>query len=325
MTFPLKTLATVTLAGLALCLTGCSSKSHTVQGYVDADYVYVSPYINGQIIKLNVQRGDTVTAGQALFTLQPQPQLANLQAAQAAEATAEANLKNLQTGERPSELATIEAQIVQAQAQLTYAQKQEQRNSTLLTSNSVSQDALDQAVQNANVAMGLLGQYRSSLTTAKLPAREQQVKAAEASLQQAIAQLSSAQWTYQQTTVTAPVAGQVFDIYHWAGEQAVASQPVLVMLPPNTIKVIFFVPEPALSALHTGETIAVTCESCKTSVAATIRYISPNAEYTPPVIYSRDNDNNLVYRVEAYFTQNPTAWHPGQPVLVTFDNADSTS
>lgn len=310
-------LASLGMISIAL-LSACSSKTETVQGYIDGEYVYVSPYISGQIIQLSVQRGDVVTTGQPLFTLQPQPQLAQMQAAQAAELEAEANLKNLETGARPSELATIEAQIKQAQAQLAYANKQEQRDRTLVTTNSIAEEALDKAVENAKTAQGLLEQYHSTLETAKLPARDQELIAADQALKQAVSELAQAQWIYQQTQVNAPVSGQIFDIYHWAGEQAVAMQPVLVMLPPDKIKAIFFVPEPLLSQIHIGETVSISCNSCKTSVAATIRFISPTAEYTPPVIYSRSAQTKLVYRVEAYFNQNPMAWHPGQPISITF-------
>jgi HlyD family secretion protein len=299
------------------CLCACSSKSHTFDGYVEGDFVYVSPYVSGQITQLNVARGDTVTLGQPLFGLQSTTELAQLQAAQAAKANAEANLQNLQKGDRPSELAEIEGQIKQAQAQVIYTQQQEQRYKALIADGSIAQATLDQAIQDADNARGMLKQYQSALKTAQLPARKDLIHAAQMTVNQTTAQLAQAQWTYQQAMVTAPVSGQVMDIYHWVGEQAVAMQPVLVLLPPDKIKTVFFVPEPFLKQIHLGESVSVTCDGCKSSASAVIRFISPTAEYTPPVIYSRSSESKLVYRVEAYFDNNPTDWHPGQPVMIT--------
>ena len=298
-------------------LTACSSKTHTFDGYVEGDFVYVSPYVSGQIMQLNVARGDTVTLGQTLFSLQATTELAQLQAAQAAKANAEANLQNLQKGDRPSELAEIQGQVKQAQAQVIYTQKQEQRYKALIADGSISQSTLDQAIQDADNAQGMLKQYQSALKTAQLAARKDVIHAAQMTVNQTTAQLAQAEWTYKQAIVTAPVSGQVMDIYHWVGEQAVAMQPVLVLLPPDKIKTVFFVPEPYLKQIHLGEAVSVSCDGCDSSASAVIRFISPTAEYTPPVIYSRSSESKLVYRVEAYFDSNPTDWHPGQPITIT--------
>jgi HlyD family secretion protein len=88
------------------------------------------------------------------------------------------------------------------------------------------------------------------------------------------------------------------------------------LLPPGNIKVRFFVPEPALGRLRIGQAVTVARDGSP-PVAATVSYLSPRAEYTPPVIYSRETKSKLVFLAEARPDPDAAArLHPGQPVEV---------
>lgn len=90
------------------------------------------------------------------------------------------------------------------------------------------------------------------------------------------------------------------------------------MLPPQNIKVRFFVGESVLGALKLGAPVSVRCDGCAAPIPAMIAFISPQAEYTPPVIYSRETRTKLVYLIEARSTPDDAVkLHPGQPVEVT--------
>ena len=129
------------------------------------------------------------------------------------------------------------------------------------------------------------------------------------------ANIARAMWAVEQKTMTAPVSGLVFDTYFRLGEKVPLNQPVLAILAPENIHVLFYVPEPLLSKLKIGETINFTCDSCTHKTQANISYISPEAEYTPPVIYSKDTRTDLVYLVRADMQPAvATQFHPGQPV-----------
>jgi HlyD family secretion protein len=105
----------------------------------------------------------------------------------------------------------------------------------------------------------------------------------------------------------------VEDVFFQAGEWAPANQPILSLLPDSRIKLRFFVPERALSAYHVGQTVRFACDGCRMGLTARIAYISPRPEFTPPVIYSREARDRLVYLVEA---QPSARLNPGQPVDV---------
>lgn len=133
-------------------------------------------------------------------------------------------------------------------------------------------------------------------------------------------QLVQSTWSFQQKTIFSPITGLVFDIFYRAGEKVPANQPVLALLAPGNIKVLFYIPEPHLSQIHYGKTIHFGCDGCKTLTPATITFISPEAEYTPPVIYSKDTREKLVYLVRAEMPpETALQYHPGQPVDIIID------
>jgi HlyD family secretion protein len=126
-----------------------------------------------------------------------------------------------------------------------------------------------------------------------------------------------AEWQLQQRTVAAPVGGRVADVLAQPGETMAAGAPVVSILPPGNIFVRFFVPETALSELHRGDPVLFSCDGCRHGLTGTISFISPTAEYTPPVIYSESTRAKLVYCIEARPRPDQAAlFNPGQPMDV---------
>lgn len=306
-----------------LFVTACSQQQSSTQGYIEGDLTYMASSQGGRLMKLDVERGEKVKKGQVLFQIEKQPRLSKLHAAEASLNEAQRNLDNLLRGQRPSRLSALDAQINAAKAQVVYTQLQLKRNATLVESDAVQKQQLDLARQNATVALEKVKQLQANLVTANLPARVNEVKAAQAQAKQALAQLNEAKWTLSETAVKAPANATVFDNLYWPGEQVSAAQPVVTLLVPTQIKAVFFVPEAELASLKLGETIQIQAQNNSEKSSATISFISPSAEYTPPVIYSRDRADKLVYRVEARFAtaQKAYDWHPGQPINIDLPKA----
>src|SRR4029079_13857071 len=112
-----------------------------------------------------------------------------------------------------------------------------------------------------------------------------------------------------------PVSGTVQQIYFRPGEMVPAGKPVVAILPPGNIKIRFLVAEAMLATVAYGDSVAVTCDGCK-PVNAKVSFMARAAEYTPPVIYSLEERNKLVFMVEAR-TDTPEGLRVGQPVSVT--------
>ena len=299
-------------------MSACSSDTKGLyQGYVEGEYVRVAAPFAGNLNALSVQRGADVNAGAPLFILEQENERAARNEAENRLQRAEAQFANLKKGKRPSELEAVRAQREQAVAALKLSQRTLEREENLAAQGFISKQKLDDVRTQLERDRARIAELDAQLTTAGLAARSDEIRAAAADAQAARAVLKQAEWKLAQKTVTAPVSGLVEDTFYVQGEWVPAGSPVVSMLPPQNIKVRFFVPEPDLGALKLGQTITITCDGCKNSIAAQVSFISSQAEYTPPVIYSKENRTKLVYLVEARTSPQQAAMlHPGQPVDV---------
>jgi HlyD family secretion protein len=131
--------------------------------------------------------------------------------------------------------------------------------------------------------------------------------------------LTQTDWSFEQKKQAAPQAGLVYDTLYRQGEWVAAGKPVVALLPLQNIKVRAFVPETRVGSIHYGDTAQVTVGGVQNPFVGKVSYISPRAEYTPPVIYSRESRAKLVFMVESVFDSQVSAnLHPGQPVDVEF-------
>jgi len=139
--------------------------------------------------------------------------------------------------------------------------------------------------------------------------------AAVSALRVAEAQVTTSQTRLARRSGFAPVAGTIQQIYFREGETVPAQRPVVSIMPPGNMKLRFFVPETDLPKLSIGEEVRVTCDSCAADLTAKIYFIATAAEYTPPVIYSLDERNKLVYLIQARPVK-PDTLRVGQPISV---------
>ncbi|NNM59402.1 MAG: efflux RND transporter periplasmic adaptor subunit [Legionellales bacterium] len=188
-------------------------------------------------------------------------------------------------------LDSSKARLSELQVQLTLAAVQFGRQASLFQTHATSRVAYDIAEADFHTKQNQYLEIQSEITRAN--------------------------WAVEQKTMTAPVNGEIFDTFFRLGEKVAVDQPVLAILAPENIHVLFYVPETQLSKIKIGETLSFGCDSCAHKTQATISYISPQAEYTPPVIYSKDTRDDLVYLVRADMPAKVAVqFHPGQPVDV---------
>ncbi|HWJ87276.1 MAG TPA: HlyD family efflux transporter periplasmic adaptor subunit [Pelagibacterium sp.] len=284
-------------------------------GYVEADYVYVAAPGDGTIAAITASEGTMVGAGDILFTLDDRAQQAALRAAAARVEIAEANADNLATGSRDAELDVIRANLEKARADLDLARSQAQRTDEMLARGLVSQAQADRDHTTLASAQAQLTQIEAQLRVAELPARNPQRDAAQASLIAARADAEQARFALADRTIRAPLAGQVERIYFAAGEFVAPGGPVVALLPDDALKVKFFVPEADRTALSLGQSVAISCDGCQAGLTATLSFFASEPQFTPPLIYSREERERLTFLVEATLDAG-VVLHPGQPVTV---------
>ena len=283
-------------------------------GYVEARYVYAASTTAGPIETISVYEGDQVLVGDLLFRLRQEQQIALLQAAEARVAAAEAGLKNLTTGGREDEVDVVRASLQKAQADLSLARETSVRSGKLFAEGLIAQSKYDQDRATLASAEAAVKQLAAQLKVTELPARDAQQVQAEANLTAAQADAEKANADLADRTITSPAAGRIERVFFDAGEIVSAGTPVVSILPEGALKVKFYVPETVRASFALGDKVAVSCDGCPDGLTATLSYFASDPQFTPPVIYSRDERQRLSFLIEA--TMNDASLHPGQPVTV---------
>jgi HlyD family secretion protein len=271
-------------------------------------------------MELSVKRGDSVRSGEPLFVLDREEELAEREELAHRLSRYKAELENLKKGKRPTEITAIESQLKEAEAALKLSETEMKRREWLFGREVISKEQLDVArsVYDQNAAK--LNEIRARLETARLGARMDEIVAAEAEVRSLEAMLKRADWKLAQKVLHAPTDGWVENTFYEVGEWVPPGRPVVSLLPPENIKIVFFVPEPRLSGIRMNQEVTVSWDGAEKPVRAGVRFISSRAEFTPPVIYSKEARSKLVYLVEAWPTAEDAArFHPGQPVDIRLD------
>lgn len=310
-----------TFIAIVVCLqlAACSSPPQDVfHGYVEGEFVYVASPLPG-VVTLQVTKGGVVKKGDPLFVLESDAERSSRDEAERRLSQARAALRDAGKGLRPSEVAALTAQLQQAQTALNLAEVEYGRQERLFRAAVVSAQSLDSARATRDQQQQSVARIKADLKTAALGLRSDQVAGVQANVRALEAVLARTEWALAQKSRTSPETATVYDTLYRSGEWVAAGKPVISLLPPAGVKVRVFVPEERLAAIHVGDPVTVTADGIKTSFTGKISFISPRAEYTPPVIYSRESRTKLVYLVESSFPPaSTTNLHPGQPVDLAF-------
>jgi HlyD family secretion protein len=301
-----------------LAVAGCDApKNDTLQGYAEGEYVRVGAPYAGTLVRLDVQRGSSVPAGAPLFALEAENESAARREAEDRLGNAQAQLENLRKGRRPTEIDAARAQLAQSQAAAAFSAAEVGRQEDLLARGFATRQQVEEARTAAARDRARVEELQAQLATAHLAARPDEIRAAQAQASAAKAALDQADWRLKQRTAISTVSGVVTDTLFVRGEWVGAGQPVVTLLPPENLKVRFFVSEPRLGSVKLGQPVELRCDGCGDPIRAAVTWIAPQPEYTPPVIYSRESRGKLVFLVEARPAPADSArLKPGQPLDV---------
>jgi HlyD family secretion protein len=308
----------IAAAGAAWWWTSRVSPPVEWQGYAEADFIKIGPTQQGLLTSLYVARGSKVALGAPLFDQDDTNDRAARDQTARQLKQAEEQFANLQTGGKPTEIEQAEANLADATAARDKIETDLRRNEAMLKSQAASQQIVDDQRADLRSANAKVQGLQAALAQMRAPiGRAGEIKAQQQLVESLRAAVAMAQWRIDQRHVAAPAAGVVADVLARPGETIPAGGAVVSLLPPENIFVRFFVPEPRLAELHGGDKVALLCDRCPADFTATVSFISPQAEYTPPVIYSEASRAKLVYMAEARPPRERAALvNPGQPIAV---------
>ena len=263
---------------LFLCSCAPADDEARINGYIEGEYVSVAPAAGGVLDKAYVVKGQSVAKGDRLFTV-------------------DGALWRAKLAQAESDVQAARARLAQSRALQINAEQEFRRAKQLLKTQNASQAAFDlkeSALKNAK---------------AKTAEAESAVSAAEQNL------ILLREQAARQDALSA-VGGTVSDVYFRTGEFVSAGTAVVSILPPENVKVRFFVPETTFARLRYKQRVFVSCDNGGREFPAEISYLASAAEYTPPVIYSTESRQKLVFMVEAVFLNPEETPNVGLPVSV---------
>lgn len=286
-------------------------------GYVEAETLLVGPEAGGRLITLAATEGEIVAAGAPLFALDAEAEQARVAEAEARLAKARAQLADLKAAQqRPEQIDVLQARRRQAEAELAFSRSEWERRQRLFERRAVAETRLQQAEMAFERDRAELAQIEREITVARLAARDEQIEAARAEVTAAEAALRQARTALAERRVVVPRDGRILDVFYHKGEVVTAGQPIVEILPPEIVRVRFYAPEPELAGIALGERISIACDGCPTDLAAEITFIASEAEFTPPVIFTREERAKLVFLIEARPLAPSETLKPGLPVEV---------
>ena len=301
-----------------LGLLGIEGDDGRYLGYVEGETSLIAPPVAGQLLERPVDRGGHVKKGDRLFVIDPTVAKAEVARAEAALAEAKARHENLLTGKRPEEQDVIRAQRRETEASLAMAETELKRQTELLPRGFTTRQAYDQAESQVNQLRARLASLAAQERVGDLAARQAEITAAAALIIQNEANLEQARKRLADLMPVAPDDALVENTFFNVGEWVPAGTPVVSLLPASRVKLRFLVPEEDVARARIGRKVSFTCDGCPPDLKATIIYVSPRAEFTPPVIYSQSARTKLVFLIEARPDKVPDdiALAPGLPVSV---------
>jgi HlyD family secretion protein len=319
MAFVSRVFGAAILIAAASAFAGCSDgQVSQFPGYMEADLVLVGSEQGGRIESLAVEEGNRVARGAGIFTLESKAEEAGVAAARARLDQADARLADAKAElQRPGEIEVLDAALNQAKALLQQSVTNLERTQQLYDKGWVAKAQLDDAVAQHDSNQAAVAQAEKRIFAAKLTTRGDLITAAEASVEEARHSLEEAEKNLAKRKVASQEDGTIEEVFFRPGEVVNAGQAVVALLPPRNLKVRFFVPEPARAVLQLGESVNVACDGCAPDLQAKISFIARDAEFTPPVIFSRERREKLVFLVEARPQGETAKLTAGQPVTVT--------
>ena len=309
---PVRLIGVAVAAAVAAGLLWLSWRPHgedeaRLSGYIEGDPLYLAAPAAGPLTAVSVVRGQRVEAGAALFSL-------------------DARQVGAQTDQRRAEIVQAGAQVAAAQAEYDRARAAADSARALAADARATAEryarmkradpgtvATQEVERTQAAAVSAEAQARAAADQAKGAAA--QVAAAQARIVQGRAGLADIGVRADQLAPRAPGPARVEEVFFQKGEWANANQPILSLLPDDRIKLRFFVPEGAVAAYRPGTEVRYACDGCGAERRASIAYVSPRPEFTPPVIYSRTTRDRMVFMVEAR-PADPAGLTPGLPIDV---------
>jgi len=313
---------------LLISLPSCHRGSDlpTFPGTIELDESDAAPLLGGRVVDVKVEEGDSVRVGDTLAVLTQSSLRSTVEQRRASLAMARARLADLQRGSRPPELERAEAELAARQTEAEKTARDLERIIPLAKNGVVPAQELDQAKAAAETAARQRDAAKAALDLAREGSRTDQIRAAQAEVQSAEAQLRGATADLGELAVLAAVDGVVLSRLADPGEVVAAGTPVLTLGVTARRWVRVYLPARLLAQLQAGAPATISVargeggdrDRAEATVKGRLGAVSSKAEYTPRAALTEEERADLLFASRVELTNPPATFRPGLPVTVTF-------
>ncbi|MGA2639760.1 MAG: efflux RND transporter periplasmic adaptor subunit [Spirochaetia bacterium] len=303
-------------------LAGCAKETDAIQasGTIEATSVQVSSKSSGEVLHLDASEGSPVKKGDLLAVIDHSNLDIQLGQAKSGVDLAQAQLDLLTNGARGEDLAQAREALNEANENLSSAQQDFQRLESLFKAAAATKKQRDDAETRSTTAKAQANAAGQALKKLQNFARPEEVKAAQARLDQEVYAVRLLEKTIQDCTVHAPTNGIVTEKLVEEGELAAPGSGLFVITDLETVKLTIYVPETDLGNIRLGEKARISIDSSPGAVyTGAVTYISPVAEFTPHDIQTKDERVKLVYAVKVEIPNPDGVFKPGMPADAAMD------
>ena len=287
---------------ILILLSACSSeRNNTIeeQGNIDATNIVVSSKVNGDVLNIYKDEGDKVNKGDTVLIIDPEVYNLRLAEASALMEQAKAKYQLLKKGARKEDLSQSEEAVKQAQINLDLAAKDKERMTNLLKSKSITQKQYDDAVARYQISLAQFNSAKQHLNKLKNFARPEELKQAEANLHRAIANVNLIKKNLRDCYVVSPSKGFIVKKFVEKGETVGAMSSLFKVADLETVELIIYIPETKLGKVKLGQTAEITTDTYPgKKYKGMVSFISPEAEFTPKNIQTKEERTKLVFKVK---------------------------
>ncbi len=288
----------------------------TLYGNVDVRQVELGFRLPGRIAALMVDEGAKVPPGAVLAKLDPATLNDTLASSEAQIAQADADLAKARNGNRAQDVARAQAAVAEAQALLAKSKEDYNRRAVLLPSGAVSEAVVNASRGEYRAAQARLQAAQAGLSLQQAGSRAEDVAAAAAKRAVAVALAKRARTDIGDTTLIAPDGGTVLTRARERGAIVQPGETVYTLTIDRPMRVRAYIAQTDIARISPGMAVTVTADGNARTYHGTIGFISPNAEFTPKSVQTESLRADLVYRLRIDVSDPDDALRQGQPVSI---------
>ncbi|MCK7482293.1 MAG: efflux RND transporter periplasmic adaptor subunit [Candidatus Moduliflexus flocculans] len=306
-------LGLVVLAGLA-CSNGRDKNVISASGTIETVEVNVASKVAGQVLSLSYKEGARVAQGDLLAVIDHASLDIQLRQAEAGVRLAEAQLALLVKGARSEDIRQAEAALTQADSAFKVAGDDATRMRELFKTGSVTSKQRDDAEARLTVATAQRSAGAEALGKLRRLARPEEIQAAEARLAQARAGAELLAKTISDCTIIGSGRGIVTHKAVEAGELVTPGATVVTLADLDSVYVMIYVTELEIGRIKLGDGVEVRIDAFpEKAFPGKITYISPQAEFTPKNVQTKEDRVKLVFGVKVEIENKDGLLKPGLP------------